>query len=80
MNDVYTAGIFWKGERTGFHTISTELTVTIQKTGVPEALQSASPSGMYIHSLWICLLVFSCTFAVRSCGLQHYIFNNCSNF
>lgn len=64
MNDLATPGIFWKGETSCFHKMSTELTVTIQKASVPEALQSGSPCGVDTYFPWMllldCHLYFSC--------------------
>lgn len=62
MNDLATPGIFWKGEMSCFHKMSTELTVTIQKASVPEALQSGSPCGVDTYFPWMFLLdlYFSC--------------------
>lgn len=64
MNNLSTPGIFWKGETSCFHKMSTELTVTIQKASIPEALQSGSPRGVYTYFPWIslldCHLYFSC--------------------
>ena len=51
----------WKGEMSWFHKISTESTVSVQSTSIPEALQIGLPIRCtLVGCLWICQLCIRC--------------------